>query len=54
MVKLTLYLIDLSHFSLVNEVMMQFFKEPYPARVTVQVSALPKGAQIEVDGVMVV
>ena len=52
-VKLTLYLIDLSHFSVVNEVMMKFFKEPYPARTTIQISALPKAAQIEVDAIMI-
>jgi reactive intermediate/imine deaminase len=53
-VKLTIYLTDLAHFSRVNEVMSKFFKEPYPARTTVQVSALPKAAQIEIDAIMVV
>ena len=52
-VKLTIYLIDLKHFAVVNEVMTQFFQEPYPARATIQVSALPKEALIEVDAVMV-
>ncbi|VVC75119.1 2-iminobutanoate/2-iminopropanoate deaminase [Aquicella siphonis] len=52
-VKLTIYLTDLAHFPLVNDVMKQYFTEPYPARVTVQVSALPKAAQIEMDAVMV-
>lgn len=52
-VKLTIYLIDLKHFAIVNEVMTQFFQEPYPARATIQVSALPKEALIEVDAVMV-
>lgn len=53
-VKLTIYLTDLAAFSILNEVMMAFFNQPYPARTTIQVSALPKGAQIEVDAVMVV
>src|SRR3990167_495030 len=52
-VKLTIYLTDLANFSIVNEVMAQFFHEPFPARTTIQVSALPKSAQIEVDAVMV-
>lgn len=53
-VKLTIYLTDLSRFSVVNEVMSKFFTEPYPARATVQVVALPMTAQIEIDAVMVV
>jgi reactive intermediate/imine deaminase len=52
-VKLTIYLTDLNHFSVVNEVMMRFFHEPYPARTTIQVSALPKAAQLEIEAVMV-
>ncbi len=48
-VKLTLYLTDLSFFQTVNEACAAFFREPYPARVTVGVSALPKGASLEVD-----
>lgn len=52
-VKLTLYLTDLSHFAIVNEVMMTFFQEPYPARTTIEVSGLPKQAQIECDAIMV-
>jgi 2-iminobutanoate/2-iminopropanoate deaminase len=48
-VKLTLYLTDLSFFQVVNEACATFFREPYPARVTVGVSALPKGASLEVD-----
>lgn len=52
-VKVTIYLVDFKHFTIVNEVMAQFFNEPYPARVTVQVSALPKDALVEVDAVMV-
>lgn len=53
-VKLTIYLVDLGHFGIVNEVMQNFFTEPYPARTTIQVSALPKNAQIEIEAVMVV
>ena len=51
-VKLTIYLTDLAHFSIVNEVMLQFFTEPYPARATLQVAALPKSAQIEIEAIM--
>lgn len=51
-VKLTVYLTDLSHFALVNEVMASFFSEPYPARAAVGVTALPKGAAIEIEGIM--
>ncbi|MBX3709857.1 MAG: Rid family detoxifying hydrolase [Gammaproteobacteria bacterium] len=51
--KLTIYLTDLVHFPIVNEVMARFFTEPFPARTTIQVSALPKAAQIEIDAVMV-
>jgi reactive intermediate/imine deaminase len=53
-VKLTIYLTDLAHFAVVNEVMLQFFHEPYPARATIQVAALPKAALIEVDAIMVI
>ncbi len=52
-VKLNVYLIDLGHFPLVNEVMTQYFREPYPARAAVGVAALPKGAAVEMDAVMV-
>jgi len=50
--KLTIYLTDLAEFPRVNEIMAGFFSEPYPARATVQVAALPKGAQIEVDAIL--
>lgn len=53
LVKLTVYLTDLNHFPLVNEAMTRYFSEPYPARAAIGVSALPRGAQVEVDGVMV-
>lgn len=52
-VRLTIYLTDLAHFPVVNDVMKEYFMEPYPARVTVQVSALPKAAEIEIDAIMV-
>jgi reactive intermediate/imine deaminase len=51
-VKLNVYLTDLSHFPLVNEIMGRFFQEPYPARAAVGVAALPKGALIEMDAIM--
>ena len=50
--KLNIFLIDLSHFALVNEVMARHFEQPYPARAALAVAALPKGAQVEMDGVM--
>jgi reactive intermediate/imine deaminase len=53
-VKLTVYLTDLKNFALVNEVMAEYFKEPYPARAAIGVSALPRGAAVEVDAVLVV
>jgi reactive intermediate/imine deaminase len=51
-VKLTIYLTDLNHFPQVNEIMAEYFSEPYPARATVQVVALPKGAAVEMDAIM--
>ncbi len=51
-VKLNVYLTDLAHFPLVNEVMANYIPEPYPARAAVGVAALPKGAQVEMDGIM--
>lgn len=53
-VRLTVYLTELDDFARVNEVMTEYFREPYPARVTVGVAALPRGARLEVDAVMVV
>ena len=53
-VKLNIYLTDLANFSIVNEVMAEYFNQPYPARAAIGVSQLPKGAVIEADGVMVV
>lgn len=53
LVKLNIFLTDLGHFSQVNEVMAETFAEPYPARAAIGVAALPKGAEIEMDAVMV-
>jgi reactive intermediate/imine deaminase len=51
-VKLTVYLTDLGRFAEVNEIMSACFAEPYPARAAVQVAALPRGVQIEIDAIM--
>jgi len=52
-VKLNVYLADLGNFPLVNEIMAQYFHEPYPARAALGVAALPRGAGVEMDAVMV-
>jgi reactive intermediate/imine deaminase len=52
-VKLNVFLTDLAHFPLVNEIMAGYFTEPYPARAAIGVSALPRGAGVEMDAVMV-
>lgn len=52
-VRLGIYLTDLADFAVVNAVMAEYFQAPYPARSTIQVSALPRGSQVEVDAVMV-
>jgi len=52
-VKLNVFLIDLKNFPQVNEIMAQYFKEPYPARAAVGVATLPRGAQVEMDAIMV-
>lgn len=52
-VRVTLYLTDLARFGEVNEVMAQFFEPPYPARATVEVSALPRGVDVEADAILV-
>lgn len=54
MVKLNVFLTDLSHFPTVNQVMAQYFTEPYPARAAIGVASLPRGAAVEMDGVMVI
>jgi reactive intermediate/imine deaminase len=53
-VKLNVFLTDLAHFPLVNEVMAQYFREPYPARAAIGVAALPKGAAVEMDAILVI
>jgi reactive intermediate/imine deaminase len=53
-VKLNVFLTDLKHFAMVNEIMAGYFQQPYPARAAVGVSALPRGALVEMDGVLVV
>jgi reactive intermediate/imine deaminase len=50
--KLNVFLPDLGHFALVNEIMAEYFSEPYPARAAVGVATLPKGAQVEMDAIM--
>ncbi|TWX58486.1 RidA family protein [Colwellia hornerae] len=52
MVKVNIFMMDLANFATVNEVMSQYFQQPYPARAAVQVSRLPKDVLIEIDGVM--
>ena len=52
-VKLNIFLTDLSHFPSVNEIMAQYFSEPYPARAAIGVSALPKAVGVEMDAVLV-
>lgn len=53
-VKLNLFLTDLSNFPIVNEVMAEYFESPYPARAAIGVKELPKGAVVEADGIMVI
>lgn len=53
-VKLTIYLTDLDNFQSVNKVMLNYFEEPFPARVTVGVASLPKAATVEIDAILVV
>ena len=50
--KLNVFLTDLGHFPLVNQVMAEYFDEPYPARAAIGVASLPKGAAVEMDGVL--
>ena len=51
-VKITVFLTDLSHFARVNEIMATYFKLPYPARAAVGVAALPRGARVEIEGIL--
>ena len=53
-VKLTIFLTDLGNFAAVNEVMAEYCSEPYPARAAVQVSALPKGVDVEADAILAI
>jgi len=53
-VKLNIFLTDLGHFALINQIMAEYCPLPYPARAAVQVSALPRGALVEADGVAVI
>ena len=52
-VKLNVFLTDLGHFALINQLMAEYFQEPYPARAAIGVAALPRGAQVEMDAVLV-
>jgi 2-iminobutanoate/2-iminopropanoate deaminase len=52
-VKLTIYLTDLGNFAKVNEAMLEYFPEPYPARATVEISALPLGVNVEIDAIVI-
>jgi reactive intermediate/imine deaminase len=52
MVKLNIFLTDLGDFQLVNKVMAEYFSEPYPARAAIGVAALPRGAAVEMDGIL--
>lgn len=51
-VKLTIYLVDLNHFARVNEIMSEYFREPYPARAAIGVAALPRAAAIEMEAIV--
>ena len=51
-VKLNVFLVDLANFALVNQVMAEYFQEPYPARAAIGVGSLPRGANVEMDGVL--
>lgn len=50
--KLNIFLTDLSNFATVNEIMAEYFQQPYPARAAVEVAGLPKGAEVEMDAVL--
>lgn len=52
MAKVNIFLTDLSKFAIVNEIMSQHFEQPYPARAAIEVAGLPKGSQIEIDGIL--
>ena len=52
MAKLNVFLVDLAHFALVNQIMAEYFDEPYPARAAIGVAALPRDASVEMDGIL--
>ncbi|NTS75947.1 RidA family protein [Catenovulum sp. SM1970] len=52
MVKVNIFLLDLANFATVNEIMAKYFEQPYPARAAIGIGQLPRGAQIEIDGVL--
>ena len=51
-IKMTIYLTDLDNFSKINKIMASYFQEPYPARATIEVSALPKAALVEIEAIL--
>ena len=53
-VKISIFLTDLSNFSVVNDVMKEYFSEPYPARATVEVSGLPLGVNVEIEAILLI
>ena len=53
-VKLTVFVVDIGDFAKVNEIMQSYFRPPYPARATVEVSGMPRGARIEVEGILAI
>lgn len=53
LVRVGVYLTDFAHFPILNSVMAEYLPQPYPARSTIQVSALPRGARVEIDGILV-
>jgi reactive intermediate/imine deaminase len=52
LVKLNVFLVDLAHFATVNQVMAEYFQQPYPARAAIGVASLPRGANVEMDGIL--
>lgn len=52
LIKLNIFVIDLNHFAVLNDIMAEYFEQPYPARAAVQVAGLPKGAEVEIEAVL--